>query len=141
MHSLKCRKTPSTLEEGDWWEMHAECAISQQHCGVQSCMVMLTTLEGFLLYYAQEYGFKASNNEVEYEAVLGGLRLAKALKVCKVRIKTDSRLVVRQVTRICEAKNERFHRYKEVTKGLLRELEAYMLEYVPRADYLKFSVR
>lgn len=67
--------------EGDWWEMHANGAASQHHCGGG---VMLTTLEGFLLHYSLEYDFRASNNEAEYEAVLGGLRLAKALQVQKI---------------------------------------------------------
>ncbi|XP_019171076.1 PREDICTED: uncharacterized protein LOC109166638 [Ipomoea nil] len=41
--------------------------------------------------------FQASNNEAEYEAVLGGIRLAKAVGVDRLCIKTDSRLVVGQV--------------------------------------------
>lgn len=70
------RQSPKALAEGDWWEMHADGAASQQHCGGG---VMLTTPEGFRLYYALEYGFKTSNNEAEYEAMLRGLWLAKTL--------------------------------------------------------------
>lgn len=88
---------------------------------------MLTTPEGFRLYYALEYIFKTSNNEAKYEAVLGGLRLAKALGVSKLRIRTDSRLVVGQL------KGEKLKQYKEVTQKLLREFEAYEIDHVPRA--------
>ncbi|XP_031111906.1 uncharacterized protein LOC116015878 [Ipomoea triloba] len=118
-------------EEGDWWEMHADGAASQHHCGGG---IMLTTPEGFRLYYSLTYEFRASNNEAEYEAVIGGLRMAKALKVQRIRIKTDSRLVVGQVTGTCEVKNERLGRYKKITEGLLGEFEAYELEHVPRAE-------
>ncbi|XP_019199956.1 PREDICTED: uncharacterized protein LOC109193556 [Ipomoea nil] len=89
---------------GEWWEMHADGASSRQHCGGG---VMLITPEGFRLYYALRYRFSTSNNEAEYEAVLNGLRLAKALGVERLRIKTDSRLVVGQISGTCEAKNTR----------------------------------
>ncbi|KAL6350659.1 hypothetical protein AAG906_028110 [Vitis piasezkii] len=42
-------------------------------------------------------GFSTSNNEAEYEAILSGLDLALALSVSKLRIYSDSQLVVRHV--------------------------------------------
>ncbi|RVW26660.1 hypothetical protein CK203_096493 [Vitis vinifera] len=44
-------------------------------------------------------GFSASNNEAEYEAILSGLDLALALSVSKLRIYSDSQLVVKHVQR------------------------------------------
>ena len=41
---------------------------------------MLVSPEGNKITCALRFGFKASNNEVEYEALLAGLRLAKELK-------------------------------------------------------------
>ena len=38
--------------------------------------IILTTLEGTQLEYALRFGFPASNNEVENEALLVGLQLA-----------------------------------------------------------------
>ncbi|XP_019161960.1 PREDICTED: uncharacterized protein LOC109158496 [Ipomoea nil] len=116
---------------GEWWEMHVDGATSRQHCGGG---VMLITLEGFRLYYALSYLFQTSNNEGEYEAVLGGLRLTKTLGVGCLRIKTDSRLVVGQVSGTCEAKNARMAQYKEKTVELLKGFGAYEIEYISRAD-------
>ncbi|RVW70224.1 hypothetical protein CK203_051479 [Vitis vinifera] len=53
----------------------------------------------------------ASNNEAEYEAILSGLDLALALSVSKLRIYSDSQLVVRHVQKEYEAKDSRMARY------------------------------
>ncbi|XP_019155249.1 PREDICTED: uncharacterized protein LOC109152130 [Ipomoea nil] len=118
-------------ESGEWWELHADGAASSQHCGDG---VMLVTPEGFRLYYALSYQFRASNNEAEYEAVLGGIRLAKALGVDRFRIKRDSRLVVGQVSRTCEARSDRLVRYKEKTVESLRGFVAHEIEHISRSD-------
>ncbi|VFQ79145.1 unnamed protein product [Cuscuta campestris] len=54
--------------------------------------------EGFKIYHAIVFNFKLTNNEAEYEALAGGLRLAQALKISRVSIKSDSSLIVGQVT-------------------------------------------
>ncbi|XP_031127557.1 uncharacterized protein LOC116029650 [Ipomoea triloba] len=115
----------------EWWEMHADGVSSQKH---HEARVMLTTPEGFGLFYALEYQFKTSNNEVEYEAVLGGLRVAKTLGAKRLRIRTDSRLVVGQVKGTYEIKGERMRQYNEVTEGLLKEFQAYDIDHVPRVE-------
>lgn len=55
--------------------------------------------------------FKATNNEVEYEAMLTGLCLALALGAKWVRINSDSQLVVRPVRGEYEAKDEQMKWY------------------------------
>ena len=39
-------------------------------------------------------GFSASNNELEYEAILAGIELAAAISIKKIIIRSDSQLVV-----------------------------------------------
>ncbi|RVX20602.1 Retrovirus-related Pol polyprotein from transposon 17.6 [Vitis vinifera] len=63
------------------------------------------------LEQAIRLGFSASNNEAEYEAILSGLDLALALSVSKLRIYSDSQLVVRHVQKEYEAKDSRMARY------------------------------
>ncbi|XP_019157206.1 PREDICTED: uncharacterized protein LOC109153800 [Ipomoea nil] len=128
-----------TMEDssGEWWELHADGAASRQHCGGG---VMLITLEGFRLYYALSYLFPTSNNEAEYEDVLGGLRLAKMLGVERLRIKIDSRLAVGQISRTCEAKNVRMAQYKEKAIEMLTEFGAYEIEHISRADNIEADI-
>ncbi|RVW50665.1 Transposon Ty3-I Gag-Pol polyprotein [Vitis vinifera] len=61
-------------------------------------------------------GVPCSNNEAEYEVILSGLDLALALSVSKLRVYSDSQLVVRHVQNEYEAKDARMARY--LTKKL-----------------------
>ena len=51
--------------------------------------------------------FPATNNGVEYEGILTGLRLGKAFGVKNLLIQSDSKLVVEQIKGEYEAKEER----------------------------------
>ena len=44
--------------------------------------------------YALKFGFTASNNKAEYEALIAGLKLAKDIGAEKIEIFSDSILVV-----------------------------------------------
>ena len=50
--------------------------------------------------------FPATNNEAEYEGILMGLRLGKALGVKNLLIQSDSKLVVKQIQGEYEAKKK-----------------------------------
>ena len=52
--------------------------------------LILVNLEGHRKHLALRFGFKASNNEVEYEALIAGLELAKEMKVESLDIFSDS---------------------------------------------------
>ena len=62
-------------------------------------------------------GFKASNNEAEYEALIAGLKLAAAAEADEVIIFCDSQLIVNQSTGEFAASDERMSAYaKEVIR-------------------------
>ena len=52
--------------------------------------MMLINPEGHKIHYAIRFGFKASNNEAEYEALIASLHLARELQVRNVKIFSDS---------------------------------------------------
>ena len=56
--------------------------------------IMLISLEEHKLHCVFCFGFKESNNEAEYEALIVGLRLAKELQARNIQIYSDSQLVV-----------------------------------------------
>ncbi|KAM2449082.1 hypothetical protein PS1_019216 [Malus domestica] len=58
----------------------------------------LITLGNSMPEQAIILGFKASNNEVEYEALLAGLQMIKDLAVKKLSIHSDSQLITSQTT-------------------------------------------
>ena len=67
--------------------------------------------------------FPATNNEAEYEGILMGLRLEKALGVKNLLIQSDSKLVVEQIKGEYEAKEERMQKYLRLTRQLTREFD------------------
>ena len=68
--------------------------------------VVLKFLEGDKLKYTTRLQYQTTNNEIEYEALLKGLELAKSLGVESIVVQGDSQLIISQVNGICETKEE-----------------------------------
>ena len=68
---------------------------------------MITTPDGETLKDGVRLRFPATNNEAEYEGVLTGLRLGKALGVKNLLIQSYSKLVIEQIKGEYEVKEER----------------------------------
>ena len=73
--------------------------------------VVLLSPKKDILRYRVQLKFPATNNEAEYEAVLMGLRIAKALGVRNLKLNSDSKFVVGQMTNEYEAKEDRMKMY------------------------------
>ncbi|VFQ76638.1 unnamed protein product [Cuscuta campestris] len=91
-----------------WWDMAVDGASGPKGCAAG---VVFTTPEGFKIYHALVFNFKLTNNEAEYEALAGGLRLARSLGVKRMKIRSDSSLVVGQVNGEMEVKEDHLARY------------------------------
>ena len=59
--------------------------------------LILTSPDGIDVEYALRFGFHASNNEAEYEAVIIGLNLAHSVEADQLEVCSDSQLVVKQI--------------------------------------------
>ena len=57
--------------------------------------------------------FPATNNELEYEALIAGLDLAKATGAAKVVIYYDSQVITNQINGDYECKGERMKKHLE----------------------------
>ncbi|XP_031127529.1 uncharacterized protein LOC116029621 [Ipomoea triloba] len=90
---------PTALEE-PWWEASTDGSSNKKGCGGG---IVLTSPEGFKIYQALISKFRPTNNEAEYEALLGGIRLAKQMKADRLRLRSDSRLVIGQLSGTIEA--------------------------------------
>ena len=71
--------------------------------------------------------FSMSNNEVEYEAILVGLNLALALTATKVEGRSDSQLVVGQIQREYEARDECMARYLAPVDAQMKKVEGWLI--------------
>ena len=87
----------------EWWTLRVDGASRSSRSGVG---LLLQSPTGEQLEQAIRLGFPSSNNEAEYETILSGLDLALTLSVFKLRVYSDSQLVVRHVQEECGAKDE-----------------------------------
>ena len=83
---------------------------------------------------ALRFRFKASNNEVEYEILIAGLELAKEMKVESLNIFSDSQLVVCQINKEYQAREEKMIAYLLKVKTLLGSLSSYTICKIPRSQ-------
>jgi len=95
------------------------------------------TLEGprdISLEQSLRFDFKTFNNEVEYEALIVGLKLAKEVGVKKLRYRSDSKLITGQVNRDFQAKDPQMQRYYHLTMCLFSCFEEYELKHISREN-------
>jgi ribonuclease HI len=77
--------------------------------------VVLISPQGDNMKYVLWMSFpNASNNEAEYEALLHGMRMAKACGATHLKIFGDSNLVVQQVMNLCDAMSNNITAYRDM---------------------------
>ena len=84
--------------------------------------------------YALRFGFQASNNEVEYEAVIVGLNLAHSMEADQLELCSDSQLVVKQIEDSYEAKGEKMFLYQKKVCELFKKFVRVQVRHVPRME-------
>ncbi|XP_074361078.1 uncharacterized protein LOC141701294 [Apium graveolens] len=95
---------------------------------------MLQSPEGFMIEYALKLDFLTTNNEAEYEALIAGLGLARAVRAKNLKVCGDSRLIVAQVNGEFEAKDDTMAKYLRVVKGILTQFDEWYAQHVPREE-------
>ncbi|KAL0352285.1 UNVERIFIED_CONTAM: hypothetical protein Scaly_1617200 [Sesamum calycinum] len=93
--------------------------------------VVLTSLEGDELEYALRFDFNASNNEVEYETLIAGIRMALDAGAKSLITYSDSQLVINQVKCKYEVKEEKIREYLQEINELTNRLKNFQLHQIP----------
>ena len=95
--------------------------------------VILTSPQGDKMKYILRMTFpNASNNEAEYEALLHGMRMAKACGATRLKIFGDSQLVAQQVMNKCDAVNDNMIAYREAYNDLEGTFDGCEVNHVSR---------
>ena len=76
------------------WTLHVD---RSSNIGDVEVGLILTSLDGIVVEYAFHFGFKTSNNKVEYEVLLVELRLIWELRVQCHQVINNSQLMISQV--------------------------------------------
>ena len=111
--------------------MSVDGAANAQRSGVG---LILTSLEGIDIEYTLRFGFRGSNNKVEYEAIIAGLNLAHSMEVDQLEVCSDSQLVVKQIEDSYEARGENIILYLKKVQELLKKFVRVQVRQVPRAE-------
>ena len=69
------------------WRLFVDGSVNAQ--GSRAGLI-LTSPEGIYIEYLLRFGFQASNNKAEYEAVMAGLNLAHSMEVDQLEVYSDS---------------------------------------------------
>jgi len=82
-----------------------------------------------------------TNNFAEYQALIRALRIAIYFKTKKLKIRTDSELIVRQIEGTYSVKNKLIQKYYDTAIALIKKIPNCRIEHVTRnfnekADYL-----
>ncbi|XP_076931051.1 uncharacterized protein LOC143596070 [Bidens hawaiensis] len=99
----------------------------------QECL-RLVNPEGHVFTYAIKLDFKSTNNEVENEAFLAGLRIAKKLGVKHLEARVDSMLIAGQINGTYEAKNDVMASYLSQAKVLIRQFSSFNVVHIKRSE-------
>ena len=107
-------------DEARRWTIQTDGSSAQKRGGVG---VVIITQDKETLKYGVWLKFPATNNKAEYEGILTGLRLGKALKATNLLVQSDSKLVIGQIKGDYEAKEERMQKYVRLTRHLTQEFD------------------
>ncbi|GAV75896.1 RVT_3 domain-containing protein [Cephalotus follicularis] len=96
--------------------------------------LVLTSPDGWTLEYALRFGFKATNNEAEWEALIAGLIIAKYLEVQKIEASSDSQLVVGLVSGEYETREDSMAKYLAHVQNLKSAFQVFRILKMPIAE-------
>ena len=91
-------------QEPSHWKVYVDRVANQRGSEVG---LVLISLEKLTIEKSLRLGFSATNNEVEYEALLEGMSMVQRVGGKAIKMFLDSRLVVGQVGGELEAKDGR----------------------------------
>ena len=110
----------SLMSKSELWMIQTDGLSAKGMGGVR---VLITSPEGDISRYGVKLQFPAINNEVEYEVILTGFRIAKSMEAKNVLLKSDCKLVIGQIKGDYEAKEQRMQKYLKLTNQFTGEIE------------------
>ncbi|XP_025692656.1 uncharacterized protein [Arachis hypogaea] len=111
------------------WKLHVDGASNQTFGGAG---IILESPAGVVYEQSIKFDFPVSNNQAEYEALIGGLTLAAEVGATRLEICSDSQIVTSQVNRSYQARDSLLQKYLEKVKDLSRKFEEVTIQHVPR---------
>ncbi|KAF8095185.1 hypothetical protein N665_0339s0054 [Sinapis alba] len=113
------------------WIPHVDGSSTNKGLGAG---VQLQSPTGELIRQSFNFGFAGLNNKAEYESLIAGICLVKAVKAKRVSAYCNSQLIVIQYLGDYDVRNERMDAYLKLVQELTRDFEFFELTKVPRGE-------
>ena len=81
---------------------------------------------------SSKFSFDCTNNMVEYEPLILGLKTLKELGARRIVVHADYEPVINQVKGIYHSKHPRLRAYRNIVLDLLEEFSKYNLSVIPK---------
>ena len=94
--------------------------------------LILVSPEKITIEKSLRLSFSATNNEVEYEALLMGIMMVQKIGGKSVKVFSDLKLVVGQVRGDLEAQDPRMQEYSSQVRSIQTKFEFFDLSHIPR---------
>ncbi|XP_016173795.1 uncharacterized protein LOC107616341 [Arachis ipaensis] len=117
-------ETPSTR-----WKLHVDGASNQTFGGAG---IILESPTGVVYEQSVKFEFPVSNNQAEYEALLGGLLLAREIGAPRVEVCSDFQVITLQINGTYQTRDSLLQKYLEKVKKLSEEFDEFTVQHVPR---------
>ncbi|XP_077245991.1 uncharacterized protein LOC143885822 [Tasmannia lanceolata] len=132
---VPAEQNPSSNEP--LWEVYVDGSSNKVGCGAG---LVLTGPDNFVLDYALRFGFRASNNEAEYEGLIAGMNLAVQTSAQRLKAYCDSQLVANQIQGVYEARDEHMVKYLSKVRQLAGKFKNFEIIKIPRTENAKADV-
>jgi ribonuclease HI len=121
-------------EEGDFrsqiWTIYFDGSKSQEGSGA-GCILIDPKGKRYFLSYRLES--ECTNNIIEYEALVQGLKKAIDLNVKELKVFGDSEIIIRQVRNTIHCNSPHLKNYQQEVHRLMEHFEAFNITAIPRA--------
>jgi ribonuclease HI len=118
------------LEEGVW-SVYCDGA-SRGNPGLAGAGVVLVAPDGEVRKQHQEFLGQTTNNVAEYRGLLMALKLARSLGIKRIKVHSDSELLVRQINGSYRVKQPHLLTLWREAQQELQRFESFEVSYVPR---------
>ncbi|XP_030494776.2 uncharacterized protein LOC115710556 [Cannabis sativa] len=123
-------KIDPNILDGEGWTLYVDGASNSKGSGGG---IILISPSNFKVHAALRFEFSASNNEVEYEALIERLKLTFEMKIEHLQAFCDSQIIECQVNEEYLARGRCLARYLALTCELLQKFKKVIVSRVPRA--------
>jgi ribonuclease HI len=123
------QQVPVNPEATEVWQMYFDGSLKLQGAGAG---ILFIAPEGEQLKYALQLLFSASNNAVEYEALIHGLNITISLGIKRLMVYGDSLVVISQINKEWDYSNDSMGKYCIAVRKLEDKFEGLEFHHVER---------